>query len=169
MTKEIKAKKLTLAELKKQDKKLDSTNKFYVVIDGEQFEVTYDTVFRRTKQQKVIQDIVQYFDAGNSNVQLFELATSYTTLLILKHFTSLEIPDEIDEALTFMDVLIDLEIFDKILNALPEEEVTKIYELLTQVINRLKTNIEEAEKEAEVISNDIENSQVKEMLGNGTE
>lgn len=165
MTKKIK--KLTLTELKKQNKKLDAVNKFYVTIEDEMFEVTHDTVFRRTKQQKVIEDIIQFFDEGNKNVELFELVTPYTSLLIIKHFTSIEIPDDIEEALTFMNVLIDLEVFDKIINSLPEGEITKIYELLTHIVNNLKTNVEEAEKEAEALSDKIENPQVKEMLKNG--
>lgn len=168
MTKDVKKiKKLTQGELKKQVKKLNAVEKFYVSIDDEMFEITYDSVFRKTKQQKVIEDLVEFFDAGRFNTDLFEVATTYTTLLIIKHFTSLDIPDDIDEALTFMNLLIDLEIFDKTLNALPEDEVEKIYELLTSVINNMKANIEEAEKEAEALSDKIENQQVKEMITDG--
>lgn len=154
-------KKLSPAELKKQVKKLDEVQEFLVVIGDTDYKVTHDVVFRKTKQHKVLDDMVKFFNEGGKNIELLDMATPYTALLIIKHFTSIEVSDDIDEALALLEVLIDLEALDKILNALPEEEVQKIYELLTMTVENFRASLEDAEKEAESFLEQIENEEVK--------
>jgi hypothetical protein len=156
-------KKLSPAELKKQVKKLDEVQEFIVTIGDTDYRVTHDVIFRRTKQHKVLDDMVAFFNEGGKKVELLDMATPYTALLILKYFTSLEIPNDIDEALAFLEVLIDLESLDKILNALPEEEVKKVYVLLTQTIENFRESLEASEEEAESFLEQVENEEVKEL------
>lgn len=160
-------KRLSPAELKEQVKKLDAVEEFVVTIGDVDYSVTHDAKFRKTKMHKVLDDMVKFFNEGGKRIELLELATPYTALLILKHFTSLEVSDEIDDALALLEVLIDLEALDKLLNALPQDEVTKVYELLTQTVENFKATLEDSEKEAEAFLAQIENEEVKEMIGNG--
>lgn len=162
-------KKLTTAELVKQDKLLDKQEEFVVAINGVNYKLTHDVIFRKTKQHSLLDDLIAFFNAGSMRDELYELATPYTALLILKHFTSLEVSEDIDEALALLQVLIDLEALDKLLNNLPEEEVLKIYELIATTVNNLQSNIEESEKEAEMLSEQIQNKEVKEWVENGKE
>lgn len=155
-------KKLSPAELKKQVKKLDAVQEFLVTIGDVDYMLTHDVTFRRTKMHKVLDDMVLFFNEGGKQIELLEMATPYTALLILKHFTSLEVPEEIDEALILLEVLIDLEALDKLLNALPEAEVTKVYELLTQTVESFRANLEASEEEAEAFLEQIQNEEVKE-------
>lgn len=151
--------KLTPALLKEQSAKLDAVQEFVVAIGGEDYILTHDVVFRKSKQHKVLDDMVEFFnEGGKQNIGMLDLATPYTALLIIKHFTSLEVSDNIEEALDLLTVLVDLEALDKIVNALPEDEVTKVYELLTMTIENFKNNLEEAEKEAEALA--LENADV---------
>jgi hypothetical protein len=165
VTKEIK--KLSTAELKKQNKALNEKRDFSVMIGEEEYKLTHDVKFRRTKQHQLLDDMIAFFNEGANRIELYELATPYTALLILKHFTSLEVSDEIDEAVDLLQVLIDLEILDKILNELPEDEVVKVYELITQTVDVMKENYDAMEEEASSIVEQIENEQVKELFLDG--
>lgn len=161
-----KIKKLTPAELKKQSKNLDGQYEVNLVIGEDAYKVMIDEHFRKTKIFKLMDDLVEFYNKASkiADASLLELATPYSTLLIIKHFTDIEISDDIDEALTMLDAMIDLEILDKIVNAMPEKEVEKIYEMLTDMLRNFERNLDEAEKEAEKIESQIENPEVKEMI-----
>ena len=142
-------------------------------IDGVDYILTHDVKFRRTKQHKVLDDMVAFFNEGGKHLELLDMATPYTALLIMKHFTSLEVSDKIDEALALLEVPIDLEALDKILNALPEQEVQKVYELLTDTVENFRNSLEADEKDAEAFMAQVENEEVKEyakeLIANGEE
>lgn len=160
-------KKLTGAELKKQNKVLDEQREFSVMIGDTEYKLTHDVTFRKTKQSRLLEDVIAFFTAGVNRPEILEISTVYSTLLILKHFTSLEVSDDIGEALELLDVLVDLEVLDKIVNELPEDEITKIYELLTKTVNNMETSIVEAEEEAKKLANQVENKEIKDMIDNG--
>lgn len=160
-------KKLTLAEIAKQSRELDKQEEFVVAINGVNYKLTHDSIFRKTKQHALLDDLIAFFNASSMRDELYEMATPYTALLILKHFTSLEVSEDIDEALALLQVLIDLEALDKLLNNLPEEEVVKVYELIAVTVDNLQSNIEDSEKEAFVLSEQIQNEEVKEWVENG--
>lgn len=151
-------KQLSPAILKEQVKKLDAVEEFVVQIGEEDYALTHDVKFRKTKMHKVLDDMVVFFNEGGKRIELLDMATPYTALLILKHFTSLEVSDSVDDSLELLEVLLDLEVLDKILNALPEEEVQRVYELLTQSIEGFRDTLEEQEKEAEALA--LENAEV---------
>jgi DNA-binding Lrp family transcriptional regulator len=160
---------LTASELHKKVAKLADRTEFTVTIGEDEYTLEHDVVFRKTKIQKVLEDMLEFFNAiGEENKHLLELATPYTALLIIKHFTSLDVPNDIDEALILLEVLIDLEALGVIVNELPEKEVLKVYEVLALTIENAKANLDEAEKQAVELAGQIENPEVKEMIeGNG--
>lgn len=164
-------KKLTNSELKKQVKKINEVEDILVVVNGTDYLVTCDAIFRKSKMHKVLDDLVDFFNEGGKRTEILDLATPYTALLILKHFTSLEVSDDVGEAIDLLEVLIDLEILDKILNALPVAEVTKIYELIAKTTTSFQETLEMMEKEAESLVDKVENEEVRkkvqEMIDNG--
>ena len=157
-------KNLTLAELKKQDKALDEKREFTVLIGEQKYKLTHDTVFRISKKNKVLDDMVQFFQVATENIDILELATPYTALLILKHFTSLEVSDDVVEALDLLETLVDLDVLNQIIAELPEDQLTEVYELLTRTLNNMAENISEAEEEAKRLAEVVENDAVKEMI-----
>lgn len=165
MTKELK--NLTTAVLKKEDKALNNKRDFSIKIGENEYKMSHDITFRKTKQASLLDDVISFFAEGVKRAEILELATPYTTMLILKYFSSLDVPDEVDEALALLEVLVDLEILDKIANELPEDEITKIYELLDKTVKNMSETITEAEKEAKEIANKIENNELKDMIVNG--
>lgn len=157
-------KKLTPMELKKQVKKLSEQTEMTIKVAGEDYKVLYDVHFKKTKQYAVLDDLIKFFQAGGENTEILDFATPYTALLVVKHFTSLEVPDEVEEAIILLEALIDLEILDKVILGLPEEEVGKVYELITETVQRLNSNIDEAEAEARRVAEQIQNEEIKEMI-----
>jgi hypothetical protein len=164
-----KMKNLTLAELKKQNKKLNETEEHKLEVNGQEYKIKVDKHFRQTKQHNVLDSLVEFFNEAGSRPEILDLATSYSTLLIIREFTNLDIPEDIDDALDTMSVLIDLGLFGKIISVLPEDEVTKIYELLKLSIDRMNENITEAEKESDEILSKIDNVQALEVFKDGKE
>ena len=149
-------KKLTGAELKKQAKTLDAQREFTVEIGGQKYLLSHDVTFRKTKQSKVLEDLMDFFMKGAENLDLLEMATPYTALLVLKHFTTLEVSDDLSEAFALLEVLIDLEVLDVILNELPEKEVTELFELISVTTNRMNENISKQEELAkEVLDKEV--------------
>jgi hypothetical protein len=166
-TKKPRAKKLTVAELKKQNRNLDAQTEHTVVVNGVEYKVKVDNVFRKTKQHKLLEDLILFMNEGSRRVELLDVATPYITLLMIKHFTDVEVSDDIDEAIETMNALVDLEIFGEIANLMPENELLKMYETINASIDRMNVNITELLKEAEELSKKVENKEVKEMLENG--
>ena len=144
MTKDVK--NLTGAVLKKQAKALDEQREFTIDIGGQKYKLSHDVTFRKTKQSKLLENLVDFFSKGVENIELLEMATPYTALLVIKHFTSLEVSDNLSEALALLEILIDLEILDDILNELPEAEITELFELITTTTNNMTENITKQEE-----------------------
>lgn len=157
-------KKLTLNELKKESKKLDEQREVLVNIGGSDYIISYDLVFRKTKQRAVLEDMLYFFkEIGAENIDQLEMASAYTSLLIIKHFTSLDVPDAIDEALIMLNLLIDMDSLGNILVELPEDEIVKIYDLLTKTVETLNDNIKMGAKEAELVEEEIQNKELLEF------
>lgn len=177
-----KAKNLTITELKKQNKVLDAQTEHTIVVkiqkgldeetgeplfDLVPYKIKIDNVFRKTKQHKLLEDLIFFLNESNNRLEILDVATPYITLLLIKHFTNLDIPDDIDEAIEVMNVLIDLDIFSEIVNLMPENEVIKMYETLNASIERMNLNIEEMLKESEKVLEKVENKEIKELLQDG--
>lgn len=161
-------KNLSITELKKQSKKLDERTDFDVIVGDDIFNVAIDNKFRKTKQHRLLDDLIEFFNEGNNKVELLDLATPYTTLLFIKHFTSVDVSDDIDEAMELLNVLIDLDLLSQILNLMPEQEVIQVYEILSSTADRMKDNIQETLAEVEKVKNQVENDEVKELYTDDT-
>lgn len=157
-------KHLTLQELKKQDKKAVTSEKAQVTIGDAEYRFTYDSRFRPTKINDLIDDLIKLFNMGQNRLELFEMASPYTALLILKHFTSIEVPDDIDDALVMLRLFIDLESLDVIINELPESEVVRIFTIIAETTENITANLDEHDAEADALTEQIVNDEIKRLL-----
>ncbi|UGO48033.1 hypothetical protein PQE72_gp218 [Bacillus phage vB_BanS_Skywalker] len=167
MAKEKKIKSLTLAEMKKQDKVLSETKEEFITINDTVYKVEIDVHFRQSKRNKVLDDLIKFFEAGRNDEKLYSIATPYTSLLMVKHFTSLEVPDDIEEALDYLQLLLDLGILGTIVNAMPDDQIVDLYEKLTETINEISENMSKSVAEANEILEGIENPEVRALMENG--
>lgn len=164
-----KPQKLTMANLTKDNKLLDMKGADTVTsVNGTVFEFTYDLKFRKTKQREMLRDIVKFFEEMMKEDVAIEngdadISAAYTTLMLVKHFTDLEIPDNVSDALATMEVMLDLGVLGPIVNALPDEEVQTIYDLLQDSLENLNKNLDQIDKEIEEASKEVENPQVAEF------
>jgi hypothetical protein len=160
---------LNLANLKKEVKKLTSQTEETIVINDTEYKVKIDDKFLKTKQHNLLDDLVAFLNEANDKSELLDVSTPYTTLLFIKHFTSIEVPDEVDEAIDMLRAMIDLDLLGQILNLMPEQEVIQVYELLATTVNRMKENMEMTAEEAERVATLVENPELREALLNGKE
>lgn len=155
---------LNLTNIKKEVKKLAVQKEESVFINGNEYKFKIDEKFLKSKQYKLIDDLVEFLNEVNIKPDYSDLITPYTTLLIIKHFTSIEVSNDIDEAIDTLQSLIDLEIISEIVELMPEDEVVKIYELLSETIARMKENMETTSKELEGIEDLVENEEIRKTL-----
>lgn len=167
MAKENKIKSLTLAEMKKQEKILKEQKEELITVNDTVYKVKIDTHFLPTKRNQVLDDLIKFFDEGNRNVELTSIATPYTSLLLIKHFTDIYIPDDIEEALDYLYLLMNIKVLAPVINAMPEEEVVDLYNSLTETLGQISDNMMKSIGEADEILNKIENPEVKELMQNG--
>jgi len=137
------SKNLTITELRKQDKKFNE--KIDVEVNG--YSLKIDKYFRKTKINKLIAELQEKFeDAQLNDYRLQELIFPYVLLLVIKHFTSLHIPEELDEQLKVLDLLIDHDLFTDIINSIPRDQMELVYDEIAKVTEGLKQFTEEFEK-----------------------
>lgn len=140
---------LTMAELQKQHKVLDMQGKIKVNIGEAEYNITYDKVFRKTKQQAVVEDMLEFFMSASEDENRLKMSQIYPLLLIIKHFTSLDVPEDIASALILLEILIDLEVITTIMNELPEDQVTNLFEVLTKSVEVLNDTVNESAKKVQ--------------------
>lgn len=156
---------LNAKALKKEVLQLDLQGTAPIKIGDTVYEISYDKVFRKTKQRNMLQDMIDFFkDMGTVEERDADFATAYTTLLLIKHFTSLDVPDDIKEALDMLEVLIDLEVFGQILEVLPEEEVVKAFDLLSDSVKSMTERYNEITEEMKEQQAQIENKELQEYI-----
>lgn len=131
------AKRITLNNLKSQANKTFTQKK--ITIDDYEFYI--DEQFRPTKISELIDEYMaklQY--AEDKGVELSGVIIEYA--LILKYFTSIKVPDELEKQVDLIDVLVDLGYLETILNSFEESEAQKIAETMKKGADNAQEMIE---------------------------
>ncbi|MDH6674435.1 hypothetical protein M2277_005127 [Paenibacillus sp. LBL] len=150
-------KKLSMAAIKKQDKQFDE--RYEVEINGYVLEI--DQTFRPTKIQGLISELAQKFEETKvQDTNILDIFTPYMILLMIKNFTSLDIPDKLDDQLKTLDFLVDNDFLVPIYESLPIAEVNKVYAEMEAATDRINDNINELKQSVNGLT--LEN---REMLG----
>lgn len=153
-------KKLTPAVIKKADKKLDERKEIKVTMDGEEFKLEHDIVFRKTKHQNIVRGMIDFLSFGSDKEGYVDYASAYTSLLILKEYTSLDVPDGVEEGVLFLKVLVDTGLLSDIITQLPEDQITSVFEAVEIAVNELTERILELEDEREGLESELENEEL---------
>lgn len=156
-----KIKNLNITELKKHNRKLDEKETHQLMVDGEEYSIGIDKLFRKTKQYKLIEDFAEFMNQASKDVELLDLATPYITLLFVKHFTSVNVPNEIEGAIELLNVLIDLDLLNSILNLFPEDQVAEVYKIISATADKMSAEITETVNEIENIKEQVENGELE--------
>lgn len=115
-----------------------------VQLDGKDYSMMIDTKFSNTKVNALLDDLNKYFAQGMNKTELLDYASTYISLLIMKHFSSIDVPDDIDEALTMMKDLVDLQWFAPIIDAFDENEIVQLFEKIYLAVAQMEQAMTEA-------------------------
>lgn len=126
------ANKLNLKTINKAEKHTFTQKTITIPIDGKEYEVKIDTVFRQTKIQEMITKFLTSKNFQDFNVLDDAIKLSYYMFMILKNMTDLEIPEDITLAqeINLINSLIDLGIWEAIFAEISEDEINKVNKYL---------------------------------------
>ncbi|PEV64248.1 hypothetical protein [Bacillus thuringiensis] len=99
------------------------------------------------------------FKAGKS---IDEVLATYMLVIIIKKFTSLNVPDDIDGKIDTLKVLLDLELVGEIMDNLPQGELEKFYQTLDKTLDEMKKNLDALDNELDEM--DIKNEEVRKLV-----
>jgi hypothetical protein len=136
--------------------------KIILNISGKDYEVLVDEKFKPTKlQQMIIEGITnqKYLTDVDDAVKL-----AYYTFLIVKHFTDVDVAkvESFEEQIRVLNAMIDLEIFQTIVDAFPVSEIEKCSEFVKKFVERVEEFAKENKSLNEVI--DLVKEEVKEEV-----
>lgn len=160
-------KKLTAEFLKKKQKELMTREKHTIQIGEDSYLIEIDKFFTNSKVAELSSDIAQfavnvfsdekYNDLNPTRLSL--LSEKYIFAMLINHFTDLEIPTEIEDAILSIDVLHDMGLLEKITGLMDEEELSKTMEHINE---RLSYATSELHKRLEDIGGKLDKEMAQE-------
>ena len=118
-------------------------------IFGEEYELEISKHFKKSDTQKIMIDYLEIEEEFKEIKDIESLKdTIIIPMLMIKQFTNISIPDEGERLLSMANKLVELELLNKILDILPEDELLKMTEVADQFKNVVVKMVEEKEKES---------------------
>jgi len=125
-------KKLNIAQLKSLDKQF-SEQKEVIIND---YKLNVDTKFRNSKIIAMFADLQEKINHCRLNgIEISDAIWALYPVLLIKYFTSLDIPNEIEQQFHINDQLIDHNFLVPIIEAFPEDQMDIINEKLQLLLD----------------------------------
>ena len=122
---------------------------------GEEYEVEFSKYLKKTDTQKIMIDYMNIIEELEGMENIDNLKDSIILpMLMIKYFTNIPIQDEGEKLLIMADKLIELELFNSILNLLPENELLNMGNIAEQFKKSVEFMVAEKEKEKESSNNE---------------
>ena len=96
--------------------------------------------FKKTEIQKMIVDYFSFKEELETIVTDLELVRNTTFLfpsLLVKYFSNVPLSDNLVELISGAETLIDIEVFDHIVGALPQEEVERVNSMIKTMTDNI--------------------------------
>jgi hypothetical protein len=149
-------KKLTFDLIQEENKQFD-------VMEEKQVKdatISVYTKFRPTKVMETIEEVIKNFSEMRSNgVEIGDVFVTYVQLIIIKNFTSLEIPEDFDDQINFISVLVDTGYLNEIMEVIPRDQVDLLFEKIQELTQRVNETMDKVEDVYKYLENQ------KELLG----
>lgn len=129
------AKKLGQSNVLAMESKAFQRKQITVTANGEEFTVSIDTKFKDTEIAKVISELVKRSEYAKKASLDFDV-TAYILILLIKHFTDIEFQEtnsmasDMDVEVRTLNALINLGIFEQIIENFDKKEVDRLGEML---------------------------------------
>lgn len=160
---------LSFNNLKKEIRKASKSKKHIITspVTGNEYVIWVDTNFLPSKQEKVINNTLNFFNTDlfrrleNSQVPEYMF---YINLIC--EFTSFgaDIPNTYEAKIQALNYLFDIELFDTIINLFPVDELEKLAKKLNEKTQEIKKAIEELPDELEKIKDSLESEELKDKV-----
>lgn len=128
-----KVKNLTLSAMKKEDSKRFHKRK-KIMVQG--YSVEIDEVFRPTKLQDLMKELTKQIVYVTKNEEIdFDLVDwmVYANFMLVKYFTSLNVPDNFEEQIAMMNIMLDNDFLEPIIKAFDENELQKFSDMFARI------------------------------------
>ena len=156
--------KLTSGIIKNTYSKNFTQKKVILDIGGKNYEVLIDEKFRTSKLQAMILEALQ--NIGSLKEYGESVTTSYYLFLMIKYFSDIEVETEsIEEQIKLLNQMIDLEIFEKVINSFPESEIQRTNQFIKKLAERvaeLSNDKQKLEDIKNLIGEELEKENIEE-------
>lgn len=116
-------------------------------IFGEEYEVEITKHFKKSDTQKILIDYYSITEDLEETEGVENLKdTIIIPMLMIKRFTNISVPDEGERLLAMADKLAELELFGKIMNLLPEDELLRMVDVAGHFSKAVEKMVEEKEQ-----------------------
>ena len=150
-----KVNKLNSSVILKEWSKEFVQKKVVITIGNKDYEALVDQKFRNTAIQKMFLENLNNHD--NYKDLSESIKTSYFMFLLIKHFTDLEIAktDDFEYQVSVLNALLDLGIYETLINSFPESEIEKVNEYVIKFSKNMDEFMKD-EKNIEKLKNIID-------------
>lgn len=154
-------KKLTTGNILSLHSKTFSQRKVLLeAIGGETFEVLIDEKFQASKMQALIMELAEQYGRISHLEDILDV-NYFASFLIIKYFTNISIAksveNDFEKQIRVLKALIDLEIFEQLMEKFDEDELNKVNEYIKKASDNIREmdRNPEAQKELEDIISEL--------------
>jgi len=134
---------------------------------SDSYTIEINKYFKKTEIQKMIVDYFSFKEELKTIVFDLELVRNTAFLfpaLLVKYFSNVPLSDDIVELISGTETLMDIEVFDHIVGALPQEEVERVNSMIKTMTDNIplmnkmlgNENINEISNEEQYIGTEVE-------------
>jgi len=148
--------KLDLQAIEKEAKVFEEVSRGFITLNGKEFEIGIKERFQEMEIQNLLQDLILFIEEATkveekTTIDLLTFTQPYITTLTVKHFTDMDMPDDIYETIAVTKNMINLGVLEKIIRLFPEDELTKLMERVTEALTSTTHAINQLADEADKI------------------
>ena len=134
-----KTKKLTSGNILSLHSKTFTQKAIHLDIEGTTYTVLIDTKFKPSKIQELIMELAEKQQQITKFSDIFNISY-YANFLIIKYFTDIEVAkvNDFDKQIRVFKAILDLEIFDKIVESFDQAELDKVNKYIKKAGDNLK-------------------------------
>lgn len=161
-----KTKKLTMANINKENSKLHEMKAVTITLDnGSSYSIDIYKKITPSMIDQTYADVVNFMAAGieqgTDQVAISAVTTQYMMLSFIEQATSLKLPSELDKRLVNVQKFYDLGLLQKIIAQFDEEEAEKAFNKLAEMINEYHKQVDVMHQEVmTAVKEHEENEQV---------
>ena len=148
--------KINLDNLNRAHDKRFKAKRIEIECEGETFPVKVDLVFKDSKIRELVSKTAEDMEQAEAKGLADEILV-ISNMNIIRTFTDVDFTEDLSKNLQMFEVMTDLGITEKILNAFDENEFEKI----TEYMNQIQENLP---KVLEALKENNENLDIQQML-----